>query len=108
VDVPGLRTEDLGHGGHDLPPVEIPAVHLVRRRLVRDVAEERRVASLLKRWVAGTLHHHVSLEHLPYYLDEYSFRFNRRASSARGMLLYRLLQQAIGTDPHPLNDLIGG
>jgi len=37
----------------------------------------------------------------PYYLDEYNFRFNRRASSTRGMLFYRLLQQAIGTDPHP-------
>jgi len=60
------------------------------------------------RVVPGTLHHHVSLEHLPYYLDEYNFRFNRRASSTRGMLFYRLLQQAIGTDPHPLQDLIGG
>jgi len=76
------------------PAQELPGVHLG--------------ASLLKRWIAGTLHHHVSLEHLPYYLDEYSFRFNRRASSARGMLFYRLLQQALGTDPHPLNDLIGG
>lgn len=64
-----------------------------------------RVASLLKRWIAGTLHHHVSLEHLPYYLDEYAFRFNRRNSAARGMLFYRLLQQATNTDPHPLAEL---
>jgi len=64
------------------------------------------VASLLKRWTAGTLHHSVSDKHLPYYLDEYSFRFNRRNSSARGMLFYRLLQQAAGTDPHPLTELI--
>jgi ISXO2-like transposase domain len=61
------------------------------------------VASLLKRWLAGTLHHQVSLEHLPYYLDEYAFRFNRRTSTARGMLFYRLLQQAVATDPHPLD-----
>lgn len=64
-----------------------------------------RVASLLKRWIAGTLHHHVSREHLGYYLDEYAFRFNRRNSRARGMLFYRLLQQAVNTDPHPLTEL---
>lgn len=64
-----------------------------------------RVASLLKRWIAGTLHHHVSHEHLAYYLDEYAFRFNRRNSRARGMLFYRLLQQAANTDPHPLTEL---
>uniref|UniRef100_UPI0017BCB93E transposase n=1 Tax=Sporichthya sp. TaxID=65475 RepID=UPI0017BCB93E len=64
------------------------------------------VASLLKRWLIGTLHYRVSDEHLPYYLDEYAFRFNRRNSTARGMLFYRLLQQAVATDPHPLNELI--
>jgi len=67
-----------------------------------------RIASLLKRWNAGTHHLGVSREHLPYYLDEYTFRFNRRRSSARGMLFYRLLQQAVSTDPHPLKELIGG
>lgn len=66
-----------------------------------------RVASLLKRWIAGTLHHHVSHEHLAYYLDEYAFRFNRRNSRARGMLFYRLLQQAVNTDPQPLAELYG-
>ena len=66
------------------------------------------VSSLLKRWTAGTLHHRVSSQHLPYYLDEFTFRFNRRSSHARGMLFYRLLQQAVDTDPHPLKDLIGG
>jgi predicted RNA-binding Zn-ribbon protein involved in translation (DUF1610 family)/transposase-like protein len=66
------------------------------------------VSSLLKRWTAGTLHHRVSRAHLPYYLDEFTFRFNRRTSRARGMLFYRLLQQAVDTDPHPLKELIGG
>ena len=66
------------------------------------------VSSLLKRWTAGTLHHRLSQAHLPYYLDEFTFRFNRRNSRARGMLFYRLLQQAVDTDPHPLKDLIGG
>jgi hypothetical protein len=43
-----------------------------------------------------------------YYLDEFTFRFNRRTSRARGLLFYRLLQQAAGTDPHPLSEIIGG
>ncbi len=66
------------------------------------------VSSLLKRWTGGALHHRVSQAHLPYYLDEFTFRFNRRNSRARGMLFYRLLQQAADTDPHPLKELIGG
>lgn len=66
------------------------------------------VSSLLKRWTAGTLHYRLSYQHMPYYLDEFTFRFNRRTSRARGMLFYRLLQQAVDTDPHPLKDLIGG
>ena len=67
-----------------------------------------RVASLLKRWNAGTHHYRVEREHLQYYLDEFTFRFNRRRSRARGLLFYRLLQQSVNTDPHPLADLIGG
>jgi transposase-like protein len=65
------------------------------------------VSSLLKRWAAATLHHRISHTHLPYYLDEFTFRFNRRTSRARGLLFYRLLQQAVDTDPHPLNELTG-
>ena len=72
----------------------LPGVHLV--------------ASLLKRWIAGTLHHGVAKRQLDYYLDEFTFRFNRRRSRARGLLFYRLLQQAVRTDPHPMSALIGG
>jgi ISXO2-like transposase domain len=64
------------------------------------------VASLLKRWNAGTHHYRVEHEHLQYYLDEFTFRFNRRRSAACGMLFYRLLQQSVNTDPHPLHELI--
>jgi transposase-like protein len=53
-----------------------------------------RVASLLKRWLLGTHQGAVSHAHLDYYLDEFTFRFNRRASQHRGKLLYRLVQQA--------------
>jgi hypothetical protein len=63
------------------------------------------VSSLLKRWTAGTLHHRISHQHLPYYLDEFTFRFNRRTSRARGCCC---CGQAAGTDPHPFSELIGG
>ena len=56
-----------------------------------------RVASLLKRWRLGTHQGAFSKEHLPYYLDEFTFRFNRRTSQARGLLFYRLLSQAVRT-----------
>src|SRR5674476_171770 len=71
------------------------------RRVVREPGQQ-----LLKRWLTGTLHYAASQDHLGYYLDEYTFRFNRRTSKARGLLFYRLLQQAVGTDPHPLKDLL--
>lgn len=58
-----------------------------------------RVASLLKRWLGGTHQGAVSHEHLAYYLDEYTFRFNRRTSRSRGMLFYRLLQNAVAMKP---------
>src|SRR4029450_3638689 len=82
--------------GYNAPDIKavLPGVHLV--------------SSLLKRWAAGTLHHAISDRHLPYYLDEFTFRFNRRNSRARGMLFYRLLLQAVETDPHPLTELIHG
>jgi transposase-like protein len=65
-----------------------------------------RVASLLKRWLTGTLHSGQSTAHLDYYLDEFTFRFNRRTSRSRGLLFYRLLQQALNTRPHPLATLL--
>ena len=65
-----------------------------------DVVEKAHlVASLLKRWLMGTLHGGVSQKHLPYYLDEFTFRFNRRTSRSRGKLFYRLIQQALEIDP---------
>jgi len=50
------------------------------------------VISLMKRWIMGTLQGSCSSEHLQYYFDEYTFRFNRRKSKSRGQLFYRLLQ----------------
>lgn len=57
------------------------------------------IASLLKRWLLGTHQGAVSHEHLDYYLDEFTFRFNRRTSTHRGKLFYRLLQNAVRIEP---------
>lgn len=84
--VAGYKAED--------PDTVMPGVHLV--------------SSLVKRWLSGTLHYAASRQHLDYYLDEFTFRFNRRKSARRGLLFYRLLQQAVDADPHPLKDLVGG
>ena len=68
-------------------------------RLDRDFPRVHLVASLLKRWLLGTHQGAVSKGHLNSYLDEFTFRFNRRHSTSRGLLFYRLLQQAAITAP---------
>jgi transposase-like protein len=91
----GYRHEvvNVAHSG-DWAHVTLPGVH--------------RVAALLKRWMAGTLQYGTSDAHLDYYLDEFTFRFNRRTATKRGLLFYRLMQQAVNTDPHPYRELVGG
>jgi transposase-like protein len=81
------------HLGSDVPAHEsMPAVH--------------RVASLLQRWLMGTHHGAVQPSQLDYYLDEFVFRFNRRTSRSRGLLFYRLLQQAVATGPVTYGDVV--
>lgn len=70
------------------------------------MAGVHRVVSLVKRWVLGTHHGSIQPEHLDAYLDEFVFRFNRRTSSSRGMLFYRLMQQAVVTDPVTYDDIV--
>src|SRR5262249_23310188 len=65
-----------------------------------------RVVGLLKRWLLGTHQGAVSIDHLDYYLDEFTFRFNRRTSRHRGKLFYRLAQQAVAVGPVPYERLI--
>jgi transposase-like protein len=67
-----------------------------------------RVIGLLKRWMLGTHQGAISVEHLDYYLDEFTFRFNRRKSRHRGKLFYRLVQQAVAVSPAPYRSLVGG
>ena len=65
-----------------------------------------RVVSLLKRWLLGTHQGAISHDHLEYYLDEFTFRFNRRKSASRGKLLYRLTQQAVQVAPVRFDTII--
>ncbi|OHB65676.1 MAG: hypothetical protein A2V70_20265 [Planctomycetes bacterium RBG_13_63_9] len=50
----------------------------------------------------------TSQKHLDYYLDEYTFRFNRRRSRAPGMVFYHLLEQSLDADPVAYTHLVGG
>jgi transposase-like protein len=63
------------------------------------------VASLFKRWWLGTHQGAISPDNLRYYLDEFTFRFNRRRSRSRGKLFYRLVQGALEIDPVPAKTL---
>jgi len=66
-----------------------------------------RVASLLKRWLLGTHQGAVGPTHLDYYLDEFTFRFNRRRSASRGKLFFRLLEQAVQVGPVTYETIVG-
>ena len=65
-----------------------------------------RIASLLKRWLLGTHQGAVAHYYLPYYLDEFTFRFNRRKSKSRGKLFFRLMQQAVNTPPKTYDSMV--
>jgi transposase-like protein len=64
------------------------------------------IIGLFKKWLHGTHQGAIAREHLDYYLDEYTFRFNRRTSRYRGKLFYRLLQNAVAIEPAPYESLI--
>jgi len=55
--------------------------------------------TLVRRCINGTHQGKISPKYLEYYLDEFAFRFNRKLSTHRGKLFYRLMQQAVITHP---------
>lgn len=85
---------------------EITPVGPDRKRAVLLFPRVHRVSALVKRWLVGTHHGGLSPEHLDYYLDEYTFRYNRRTSRSRGKLFFRLVQQAVAVQPAPYESLI--
>jgi len=78
----------------DFAHVAMPGVH--------------RLASLLKRWILGTHQGSVAKMHLQSYLEEYTFRFNRRKSKSRGLVFRRLLEHSVVTSPIMQDDIVGG
>ena len=86
------RSQRAARARGEDPGELLPAVH--------------RVASLAKRWLLGTHQGSVDEAHLPGYLNEFTFRFNRRRSASRGLVFYRLLELAAGHDPVRYRDLI--
>jgi len=83
--------------------------HQVQRRQPKGehlLPRVHRVVSLLKRWLLGTHQGAVGHDHLDAYLDEFTFRFNRRTSASRGKVFYRLVQQAVQVDPAPFPTLV--
>jgi transposase-like protein len=63
------------------------------------------IVSIMKRWILGTMQGSISKEYLEYYFDEFTFRFNRRKSKSRGLLFYRLLQNAVQLEPMTYKDI---
>jgi len=63
------------------------------------------IVALLKRWLLGTHQGAILHKNLPYYLDEFTLRFNQRTSRSRGKLFYRLIQQALELNPLPVKSL---
>jgi transposase-like protein len=108
---PGTRiqTDDWqGYGGLRALGYEHQVIRRAPELQDNLLPRANRVASLLKRWLLGTHQGAVRPTHLDYYLDEFTFRFNRRTSRSRGLLFYRLLQQAVALQPVKGKDLIGG
>jgi transposase-like protein len=79
-------------------------LHIKQRQVLATNGEEmlpnvHRIAALLKRWLLGTHQNYTSRERLQKYLDEFTFRHNRRKSNSRGLLFHRIIEQAMYRAP---------
>jgi transposase-like protein len=111
--VPGTRVLTDGWGGYN----GLPKHGYQREKIVVSSSGDpahvslpgvHRVASLLKRWILGTHQGAVTANHLQSYLEEFTFRFNRRTSRSRGLVFRRLLEQAVVTGPITESDVTCG
>jgi transposase-like protein len=110
---PGSVILTDGWGGYN----DLPTHGFERRKTVLSATGDpahvsmpgvHRVASLLKRWLLGTHQGAVNTSHLQAYLEEFTFRFNRRHSTSRGLVFRRLLEQAVITSPVTEAEVAGG
>jgi transposase-like protein len=113
VVVPGSTVHTDGWGGYN----DLAKHGYARRKTVQSSSGDpahvampgvHRVASLLKRWILGTHQGSVTPRHLQSYLEEFTFRFNRRTSRSRGLVFRRLLEQAVVTGPVTEADITHG
>ena len=113
VVTPGAIVQTDGWGGYN----ELQQNGYVHQKKVLSSSDDpahvsmpgvHRIASLLKRWILGTHQGSVSVEHLQSYLEEFTFRFNRRTSHSRGLVFRRLLEQAVVTSPIIENEIAHG
>lgn len=86
-------------------------VHIVQNQTIASKQEDmlphvHKIAGLLKRWLLGTHQNFASPERLQKYLDEFTFRYNRRKSKSRGLLFDRIIEQAITREPIPCKKII--
>jgi transposase-like protein len=87
--------DSLGESGYHRRRLHQPTPRDAHRLLPR----VHRVAALLKRWLLGTHQGATRRQHLDFYLDEFTFRFNRRSATDRGLLFHRLFEQAVAIAP---------
>jgi len=113
VVVPGAVVLTDGWGGYN----DLPDHGYTRKKTVLSSSGDpahvsmpgvHRVSSLLKRWILGTHQGSILPAHLQSYLEEFTFRFNRRTSRSRGLLFRRLLEQAVVTGPITEADVTHG
>jgi hypothetical protein len=94
----GLAAAGYGHEPLNLAAswgdaaLRLPAIHLV--------------FGLTKRWLLGTHHGAVSAKHLPAYLDEFVFRFNRRTAKDISHRFARVVEHAVRIQPTTYRSLV--
>jgi transposase-like protein len=88
----GYTHEPLKLAARGDAALRLPAIHLV--------------FGLAKRWLLGTHHGAVSAKHLPAYLDEFVFRFNRRTARNLSHRFARVIEHAVQIQPTTYRDLI--
>lgn len=99
---PGIKQK-----GYDHKPLRPPYVWENRPDADEWLPRVHRVASLLKRWYYGTYHGRIEHKYFGTYLNEFTFRFNRRTSRSRGLLFYRLLENSVKVEPTPYRSIRG-
>lgn len=85
----GLPDVGIGHQSH--------VIGKDSRNAIKVLPRVHKLFSLFKRVLLGTFQGSVSHKHLPAYLSEFEFRFNRRSATSRWLLFDRVLSAAPAT-----------